>query len=94
MDETVIATLLVTDVLEALDIPYFIGGSFASAEDTILAKLEWYRLGGEVSELQWREVQGIFQLRSDQLDIKYLQQTAKSMQLSDLLDQLLNQSES
>jgi hypothetical protein len=25
--------------------------SFASAEDTVLSKLEWYRLGGEVSEL-------------------------------------------
>jgi hypothetical protein len=26
--------------------------TFASAEDTILAKLEWYRRGGEVSERQ------------------------------------------
>lgn len=25
----------------------------ASAEDTVLAKLEWYRRGGEVSERQW-----------------------------------------
>jgi hypothetical protein len=24
--------------------------SVASAEDTLLAKLEWYRMGGEVSE--------------------------------------------
>lgn len=30
----------------------------ASVEDTILAKLEWYRLGGEVSERQWRDVLG------------------------------------
>lgn len=27
-------------------------------EDIILAKLEWYRLGGEVSERQWRDVLG------------------------------------
>ena len=28
--------------------------NFASPEDTILSKLEWYRMGGEVSERQWR----------------------------------------
>jgi hypothetical protein len=27
----------------------------ASAEDTVLTKLEWYRIGGEVSERQWRD---------------------------------------
>lgn len=32
----------------------------ASAEDTILRKLNWYRLGGEVSDRQWRDVAGIF----------------------------------
>ena len=26
-----------------------------SPEDTILAKLEWYRMGGEVSDRQWRD---------------------------------------
>ena len=31
----------------------------ASAEDTVLAKLEWYRLGGEVSDRQWRDVLGV-----------------------------------
>lgn len=30
----------------------------ASAEDTILAKLEWFRLGGETSDRQWRDVLG------------------------------------
>jgi hypothetical protein len=29
---------------------------FASPEDTILAKLEWYRKGGKVSERHWRDV--------------------------------------
>ena len=29
----------------------------ASPEDTILAKLEWYRLGGETSARQWRDRQ-------------------------------------
>jgi hypothetical protein len=28
----------------------------STAEDTVLAKLVWYRMGGEVSERQWRDV--------------------------------------
>ena len=28
----------------------------ATAEDTLLAKLEWYRMSGEVPERQWRDV--------------------------------------
>jgi len=31
----------------------------ASGEDTILAKLEWYRLGGQMSDRQWRDVQNV-----------------------------------
>ena len=31
----------------------------SSAEDTLLAKLEWYRLGGGASERQWGDVLGI-----------------------------------
>ncbi|MBX3074048.1 hypothetical protein KF728_29565 [Candidatus Obscuribacterales bacterium] len=27
---------------------------FASSEDTIIAKLEWYRAGDEVSDRQWQ----------------------------------------
>jgi hypothetical protein len=28
----------------------------ASPEDVVLSKLEWYRLGGEVSEAQWLDI--------------------------------------
>ena len=31
----------------------------ATAEDTLLMKLVWYRAGGEVSERQWNDVRGI-----------------------------------
>ena len=31
----------------------------ATAEDTVLSKLSWYREGGEVSDLQWRDVTAI-----------------------------------
>jgi len=39
----------------------------ATAEDTILAKLHWYRLGQETSELQWRDVKGIIGARRGRL---------------------------
>ena len=44
----------------------------ASAEDTILAKLEWYRLGGEVSDRQWRDILGVIKVQTNKLDMDYL----------------------
>lgn len=60
----------------------------ASAEDMILAKLEWYRLGGEVSERQWRDVMGIVKVQEDRLDWDYLQQQAGALGVADLLAKL------
>jgi hypothetical protein len=60
----------------------------ASAEDTILAKLEWYRRGGEVSERQWRDVSGIVRVQGERLDWKYLELQAASLGVADLLIQL------
>jgi hypothetical protein len=40
----------------------------ASAEDTILRKLEWYRAGGHVSERQWSDLRGLFAAARKQLD--------------------------
>ncbi len=58
----------------------------ASAEDTILAKLDWYRSGGEVSGQQWRDVLGILQVQSGTLDRGYLRSMAASLDVSDLLE--------
>ena len=64
---------------------------FASLEDTILAKLDWYRLGSEESEVQWRDIQGILRQRFDQLDIAYLKDSAEAMNISDMLERSLEE---
>lgn len=66
--------------------------NFASPEDTILAKLEWYRMGGEVSERQWRDILGILKTRAGELDLEYLQTWAAELHVSDLLERALEAS--
>ena len=56
-----------------------------SAEDTILAKLEWFRRGGEVSDRQWRDLLGVLKVQGDRLDGDYLQQMADQLGVADLL---------
>jgi len=48
-----------------------------SPEDIILAKLEWYRMGGEVSDRQWRDILGVLKTRAGELDIDYFRTYAK-----------------
>ncbi len=61
----------------------------ASAEDTLLAKLEWYRMGGEVSERQWRDVLGVIKVQAGVLDTNYLFQMAEKLEVGDLLEKAL-----
>jgi hypothetical protein len=56
-----------------------------SAEDVILAKLEWYRMGEEVSDRQWRDILGVIRVQSTQLDFRYLEQWATVLKVEDLL---------
>ncbi len=69
-----------------------ISANFASAEDTILSKLEWYRMGGETSERQWRDILGILKTRAGELDIEYLKKWAMDLGVTDLLERALNES--
>jgi hypothetical protein len=63
-----------------------------SAEDTILAKLEWYRMGGEASDRQWRDIMGILKTRAGELDLDYLHKWAIELKVSDLLERILKES--
>lgn len=56
-----------------------------SAEDSILRKLQWFRDGGEVAELQWRDVVGILRHQRGALDERHLDRWAGLLGLSDLL---------
>ena len=61
----------------------------ASVEDTILAKLDWYRLGGGVSDRQWGDVTGVLKVQGERLDFAYLHHWAKELGVADLLGRAL-----
>ena len=61
-----------------------------SAEDIILAKLRWYRMSGEQSERQWRDVAGVISVQGTRLDFDYLHKMAAMMKVGDLLARLLD----
>lgn len=77
---------------QVLSIEPRVEASVASAEDTLLAKLEWYRMGGEVSERQWRDVLGVLKVQTGSLDLKYLHRWARELGVDDLLNRALTQS--
>ena len=69
-----------------------IGAKFCSPEDTILAKLEWYRMGGEVSERQWRDILGILKTRAGALDLVYIKKRAGELEVDDLFEHAVKES--
>ncbi len=64
-----------------------------TAEDILLAKLVWFRSGGEVSERQWYDVTGIAAVRLPDLDVNYMRKWAVHLGCADLLDRLLSGSD-
>lgn len=69
-----------------------LSANFASAEDTILSKLEWYRMGGEISERQWRDILGMLKTGAGDLDVPYLRKWAQELNVADILERALTES--
>ncbi len=61
-----------------------------SPEDTVLAKLDWYRKSGCVSDRQWRDVLGVLKVQADALDQSYLREWAARLKLDELLRRALD----
>lgn len=62
-------------------------------EDILLQKLRWYRLGGQVSDRQWRDVLGLLLVQAGTLDAEYLRTQALKVGVSDLLSRAIEQIE-
>lgn len=58
---------------------------FASSEDIIINKLQWYKMGGKISERQWLDVIGVIKVQGKSLDKNYLQLWSKKLGIFDLL---------
>jgi hypothetical protein len=84
--------------LQELDRAVFIAGTglskeaipFVTPEDILIAKLHWFRAGGERSEVQWRDIEGIARTTGAGLDREYLTASAKTIGVADLLARALN----
>lgn len=71
-----------------------VSAKFASPEDTILSKLEWYRMGGEASDRQWRDILGVLKTKAGDIDLEYLYHWARELKVSDLLERAITQAAS
>jgi hypothetical protein len=79
----------------ALRIPVAEGSTIkipvCSAEDIVLAKLEWYRAGGELSDRQWGDILSVLRVNAKNLDLEGMRERAIELAVSDLLASALTQ---
>jgi hypothetical protein len=61
----------------------------AAVEDILLAKLRWFRIGGEVSSVQQRDIDRLVALNREHLDLTHLAQWAAVLGVSDLLERAI-----
>lgn len=76
---------------QSLGVSRTVAVPIATAEDSIVSKLEWFRLTNESSERQWDDVTRLIKLLGTQADVPYLHESSESVGVSDLLDRLLRQ---
>ncbi len=67
--------------------------SVLSAEDTIVNKLKWYRMGNETSSNQWNDVLGILRVQEGNLNSERLKRAAEQLDVTDLLQRACGESE-
>jgi len=61
-----------------------------SPGDQILRKLDWYRLGQEVSDRQWRDILGLIKAQHATIDLVELRSNASQAKLDELLERALS----
>jgi hypothetical protein len=57
----------------------------------VLLKLDWFRAGGESSERQWSDVQGVLKVSAGEIDREYLQRWAAELGIGDLVERALTE---
>jgi hypothetical protein len=55
----------------------------------LLAKLKWFRDGGEISDRQWSDISGLVYMQTGKLDLEYLNHWALQLGVEDLLARAL-----
>lgn len=58
---------------------------FSSPEDIIIHKLQWYEMGGRISERQWLDVIGVIKVQGASLDKSYLKSWSEKLRIIELL---------
>lgn len=72
-----------------VDIPGVGALHMYATEDLVVRKLSWFRLGGEVSERQWRDVVSLLRINAAEIDFPRLRRLARETNVHDLLDRAL-----
>jgi len=60
-----------------------------AADDQVLRKLRWFRMGGEVSERQWRDVVSILRVQGSRISVPELLAVAGPLGLAGLVERVV-----
>ena len=63
----------------------------ATPEDTVLAKLDCYRKGGDPALQHWGDVLGVLRVQSGRFDVDYLRRMPATLDVTDLLERALEE---